>query len=63
MFDLFAQLDATEQQLDFPIVYASAREGWTAPDPTEHRSDMTHLLNVIVDKARRHVFSLVCLFG
>ena len=30
MFDLFAALDATEEQLDFPILYGSAKEGWMA---------------------------------
>src|SRR6478609_7225182 len=31
VFDLFAALDATEEQLDFPILYGSAKEGWMAP--------------------------------
>ena len=30
MFDLFAALDATEEQLDFPILYGSAKQGWMA---------------------------------
>ncbi len=50
VFDLFVQLDATEEQLDFPVVYASAKDGWTAADAFGPRSDMTHLLNVILDK-------------
>ncbi len=33
VFDLFAALDATEEQLDFPILYGSAKQGWMAPDP------------------------------
>ncbi len=33
MFDLFAALDATEEQLDFPILYGSAKQGWMASDP------------------------------
>ena len=32
VFDLFAALDATDEQLDFPTLYASAKEGWAAPD-------------------------------
>jgi GTP-binding protein len=33
VFDLFAALDATEEQLDFPILYGSAKQGWMASDP------------------------------
>src|ERR1700748_3476877 len=33
VFDLFAALDATEEQLDFPILYGSAKEGWMAEKP------------------------------
>ncbi|MDX1541287.1 MAG: translational GTPase TypA, partial [Geminicoccaceae bacterium] len=33
VFDLFAALGASDQQLDFPTLFASAREGWTAEDP------------------------------
>jgi GTP-binding protein len=32
VFDLFAALDASEEQLDFPILYGSAKQGWMAPD-------------------------------
>ncbi len=32
-FDLFAALDATDEQLDFPILYGSGRDGWMAPSP------------------------------
>jgi len=33
VFDLFAALGATDEQLDFPIVYASAKEGWASEEP------------------------------
>jgi len=33
VFDLFAALDATDEQLDFPILYGSGRDGWMAADP------------------------------
>src|SRR5216683_5579071 len=33
VFDLFAALDASEQQLDFPILYGSSREGWMSTSP------------------------------
>ena len=32
VLDLFVALDASDDQLDFPIVYASAREGWSTDD-------------------------------
>ena len=34
VFDLFAALDATEEQLDFPVLYGSAKQGWMAADPS-----------------------------
>jgi GTP-binding protein len=33
VFDLFAALDASEEQLDFPILYGSAKQGWMATSP------------------------------
>src|SRR6202167_753102 len=33
VFDLFAALDASEEQLDFPLLYGSAKQGWMASDP------------------------------
>jgi GTP-binding protein len=33
VFDLFAALDATDEQLDFPILYGSGRDGWVAEKP------------------------------
>jgi GTP-binding protein len=40
IFDLFANLDATDEQLDFPVLYGSGRDGWMATDPKgpENRS-------------------------
>jgi GTP-binding protein len=32
VFDLFAALDATDEQLDFPVLYGSAKQGWMARD-------------------------------
>jgi len=48
-FDLFVRLDATDEQLDFPIVYASALEGWASLTSTNRGSDMTPLFQTIVD--------------
>ncbi|KAI9178366.1 hypothetical protein LWI28_025720 [Acer negundo] len=55
VFDLFANLGATEEQLDFPVLYASAKEGWASStftkDPPADAKNMSQLLDAIV----RHV--------
>jgi GTP-binding protein len=48
-FDLFDRLGATEEQLDFPVIYASAIQGWAGHDPVDHAEDMTPLFQSIVD--------------
>ena len=50
VFDLFAALGATDEQLDFPILYASAKQGW-ASEMTEQTDSLAALFNTIV----RHV--------
>src|SRR5205823_2950920 len=47
-FDLFVSLGATDPQLDFPIVYASGREGWATMDVKTPSKDMKPLFDVIV---------------
>lgn len=39
VFDLFAALDANDEQLDFPILYGSGRDGWMAADPEGPKDD------------------------
>ena len=48
IFDLFAALDATEAQLDFPTVFASGREGWATTEPAEPRHDLASLFELII---------------
>ena len=48
-FDLFAALDATEEQLEFPVLYASSKEGWAVQELDNARSDMAPLFDLIVD--------------
>src|SRR3954451_24576518 len=48
IFDLFALLDASEEQLDFPMLFASGRDGWTVSDLSEPRKDLTPLFDLIV---------------
>ena len=50
VFDLFANLDADDDQLDFPTVFASAKDGWASGDPDGARRDLAPLFNTIVDK-------------
>ncbi len=47
-FDLFDKLGATEEQLDFPIVYASALEGWATDDLANKSSDLKPLFEAII---------------
>jgi GTP-binding protein len=49
-FDLFDRLGATDEQLDFPIVYASALNGYSSLESTATGGDMTTLFQTIVDK-------------
>ena len=48
-FDLMGALDATEEQLDFPVVYGSAKQGWMGPDYNKPTNDITYLLDKIID--------------
>ncbi|UYZ83981.1 translational GTPase TypA [Entomomonas sp. E2T0] len=50
VFDLFDNLGATEDQLDFPIVYASALNGIAGLDPSEMAEDLTPLFQTIIDR-------------
>jgi GTP-binding protein len=48
-FDLFANLDATDEQLDFPSMYASGRSGWADMELDGPRKDLSALLDLIVE--------------
>ncbi|MCS5591984.1 MAG: translational GTPase TypA [Gammaproteobacteria bacterium] len=51
VFDLFAQLDATEEQLDFPVIYASALGGYASEDDSVRDGDMIPMFETIVKNA------------
>ena len=51
VFDLFAALDASDEQLDFPTLYASGRAGWAVADLGHERKDLSALFELIL----RHV--------
>ena len=48
VFDLFAALGASDEQLDFPLLYASAKQGWAAEKLDSERKDMASLFDRIV---------------
>jgi GTP-binding protein len=48
IFDLFVALDATDEQLDFPVLYASGRNGWAAEELDQPRENLTPLIDRIV---------------
>ncbi|PID94435.1 MAG: translational GTPase TypA [Bacteroidetes bacterium] len=49
VFDLMFNLDATEEQLDFPTVYGSSKQGWMAADWRNPTDDVSHLLDMILE--------------
>ena len=49
VFDLMFSLDATEDQLDFPVVYGSAKNGWMGEDYSKPTEDITYLLDKIIE--------------
>jgi GTP-binding protein len=51
VFDLFAALDATDEQLDFPTLFASGRQGWASETVDGEHKDLSPLFDLIV----RHV--------
>ena len=48
VFDLFAALDASDEQLDFPILYGSAKQGWMANEPDGPQDGMGPLFDLVV---------------
>jgi GTP-binding protein len=52
VFDLMFNLGATEDQLDFPTVYGSSKQGWMGPDWKNPTDNITYLLDVIVEQIK-----------
>jgi len=50
IFDLFFNLEATEEQLDFPTVYGSSKQGWMGPDWKKPTDNITYLFDTIIEK-------------
>ena len=51
-FDLFVSLDANEDQLDFPVLYASGRSGWASKEVDGPRENLNPLLDLIIDHVK-----------
>ena len=49
VFDLMFNLDASEEQLDFPTIYGSAKQGWMSTDWRTPKEDITDLLDAIIE--------------
>src|SRR6187397_3303723 len=49
VFDLFIDLDATEEQIEFPVLYTNARDGVASTDPATRGEDLRPLFEAIVD--------------
>ncbi len=50
IYDLFIELDADEDQLDFPVIYASGRSGWAVKDLKDPRENLIPLLDTILER-------------
>ena len=53
IFDLFAALGATDEQLDFPMLYASGRQGWAVEKLEDERKDLAPMFDLVL----RHVYA------
>ena len=49
VFDLFVALEANDEQLDFPILYASGRDGWCTKEFEDKRENLHPLLDLVLD--------------
>ena len=58
VFDLFVALEASDQQLDFPILYASGRDGWCTKELSDERKDLHPLLDLILEYVEPPVVDL-----
>jgi GTP-binding protein len=49
-FNLFLELEANDDQLDFPVVYAAGRDGWATTELDDERADLKPLMDLIVER-------------
>ncbi len=66
IFDLFVNLEASNEQLDFPILYAAAREGWVSSNENEQAEDTSALFDTVISHVsppksnENEEFAMVC---
>ncbi len=58
IYDLFIDLDAHEDQLDFPVIYASGRDGWAVRKLEDDRKNLEPLLDLIIEYLPHHPVSI-----
>ena len=58
-FDLFVSLDANEEQLDFPVIYASGRSGWASKEIDGPRENLNPLLDLVIDHVKPAEFDKI----
>ncbi len=63
VFELFMTLDATDEQLDFKIVFASAKEGWAINDINEERKDLVPIFESIIENIKPAKFDIKAPFS
>jgi GTP-binding protein len=63
VFDLFAALDATEEQLDFPMLYASGRQGWADTALDGPRKDLSPLFDLVLQHVKAPALDAEAPFG
>ena len=56
-FDLFLSLDANEDQLDFPVIYASGRSGWAIKEIDSPRDNLNPLLDLVIEHVKPAEFN------
>ena len=56
VFDLMVSLDATEEQLSFPTIFGSSKQGWMGPNWNKPTTDISYLLDTILDYIKAPVF-------
>jgi len=49
VFDLFCNLNPTDEQLEYPTIYASAREGWAVKNLSDKKEGVSSLLDTIIE--------------
>jgi GTP-binding protein len=60
IFDLFVSLNATSEQLDFPVLYAVGRDGWCIRELGDEKKDLSPLFDLILEHVNPPKFNCEC---